>query len=170
MHLSSYGWLYYYYLHFLKLCLSRANDGYNFTMVGQSDAWLSVNIGHRRRLLLDCYCLKHDQNPSYYLRNWELQGKNVDDKHWTPIMIHVDDNTINGPYEIGTWKITTKSNSSNSSSYKDDDSENAVMLPYQYFRIYQTGLAAGNATMLCCGGLELYGTLYVLSKVEALVA
>ena len=39
------------------------------------DSWMSVDLGSKRRLLLNYYCLRHGRSDgSNVLRNWELQA------------------------------------------------------------------------------------------------
>ena len=51
------------------------------------------------------YALMHDQNSSYQVRTWSLQGSN-DGKDWTDVSRHKDDTSLKGTYGKHTFKVS----------------------------------------------------------------
>ena len=107
----------------------------------EADSWMAVDLGEGRALIADHYCLRSDQNPSYTLRHWDLQGSN-DDQVWTTIRRHVNDTSLSiASMSVAAWPI--------------DQAGDAIA--YRHFRIQQTGNNSRGSKYLTCAGIELYG-------------
>jgi len=123
--------------------VGRANDGYCCTD-NRKASYMIVDIGENRRLKPLYYCLKNDGLGMYHvLRNWELQGKVLEDDEWVTLKRHVADVSLtNTAYATAGWKIERSSS------------------VYRYFRIFQYDVNSYGAHNIMCCGIELYGMLY----------
>ena len=57
--------------------VGRSDDGYCNTK-DEPNSWMSVDLGEGRAVVPAHYCLRHDENSSYALRNWALEGKTAE--------------------------------------------------------------------------------------------
>lgn len=121
--------------------VGRTPDGFNFTN-DQAGSWMGVDIGPKRRLIPNHYCLMTDQCPRK-LRTWELQAMvGGENGEWITLRKHEDDESLaEEPHSVAHWPLTVQDET-----------------PYRYFRIVQTGPNSSNSHQLACGGIELYGS------------
>lgn len=112
-------------------------------------SWLSIDLG-RYRVLPHAYMLRHGGNyRADSLRNWDFQGS-VDGKTWIALKRHSNDSTLGGPFAVHTFLL-----------------DKVAPVPYQWFRIIQTGHNSTNHNFLVLSGLELYGELWEKDAWEA---
>jgi hypothetical protein len=105
-------------------------------------SWLSVDLG-RYRVLPHAYMLRHGGNyRADSLRNWDFQGS-IDGKSWVVLKRHSNDPTLSAPFALKTFFL---------------DKNPAV--PFQWFRIIQTGHNSTNHNFLVLSGFELFGELW----------
>lgn len=125
--------------------VGRVPDGFNFTS-DESESWMGVDIGPKRRLIPNYYCIRTDQCPRKMM-NWELQAMVGGDMgEWVTLRRHENDTSLEDePHSVAAWPIPVK-----------DDT------PYRYFRIFQFGKNSSNTHHLACCGMELYGSFVEL--------
>lgn len=105
-------------------------------------SWLSIDLG-RFRVLPHAYMLRHGGNyKADSLRNWDFQGS-TDGKTWVVLKRHSHDNTLSSPFATATFML-----------------DKPATIPYQWFRIIQTGHNSSNHNFLVLSGLELFGELW----------
>ena len=105
------------------------------------NSWMRVDLGAHRTLAVTHYALRHDVNPRYALRNWELQGAHAADGPWTTLRRHDNDPSIETKKGfVAAWPVDGAP-------------------PFRFFRIHQHGKNAGGSDFINCGGIELYGEL-----------
>jgi hypothetical protein len=105
-------------------------------------SWLSINLIHHC-VLPSAYTLRHGGNyRADSLRNWDFQGS-VDGKTWVVLKRHSNDPTLSAPFAVKTFPL-----------------EKAALVPYQWFRIIQTGHNSTNHNFLVLSGFEVYGELW----------
>lgn len=121
--------------------VGRHPDGFNFTN-DQEGSWMGVDIGPKRRLIPNHYCLMTDQCPRK-LRTWELQAMvGGENGEWITLRKHENDDSLTEePHSVAHWPLQLKDET-----------------PFRYFRIVQTGPNSTNSFQLACGGIELYGS------------
>ena len=70
-------------------------------------SWMAVDLGARRRLAVDHYALRNDNNGEYYaLRNWELQGATSMEGPWTTLRAHADDTALRtAAHAEASWAV-----------------------------------------------------------------
>lgn len=107
----------------------------------------------RYRVAPVSYALRHGHNHKRdYLRNWDFQGSN-DGKIWTTLRRHSNDDSLNGPFDVKVFALLSP-----------------PTVPYQYFRIIQTGHnSSGNNFLVLCG-FEVFGELWDVSSSDEIVA
>jgi len=107
------------------------------------DAWMAVDLGPGRSIVLEHYALRNDGCGNDALRCWELHGAQSLNGPWTTLRIHAgpDKALAAQPYAEAIWRI---------------DCDTA----YQCFRILQRS-SHGSETnyAIACAGIELYGWL-----------
>ncbi|KNC51157.1 uncharacterized protein AMSG_06508 [Thecamonas trahens ATCC 50062] len=112
-------------------------------------SWITWDLGHDYSVVPTHYSLRHGGNyKADSLRNWDLQGS-TDGVTWSVLRRHVNDSSLNGPFDTATWPI--------------DD----VSTPYRYFRILQSGHNSSRRNFLLLCGFELYGDLYIRNEAYA---
>lgn len=105
-------------------------------------SWLSVDLG-RFRVLPHAYMLRHGGNyKADSLRNWDFQGS-IDGKVWTVLKRHSHDSSLSSPFATNIFFL-----------------DKPATVPYQWFRIIQTGHNSSNHNFLVLSGLELFGELW----------
>lgn len=105
-------------------------------------SWLSVDLG-RFRVLPHAYMLRHGGNyKADSLRNWDFQGS-IDGKSWVVLKRHSHDSSLSSPFATATFVL-----------------DKPATIPYQWFRIIQTGHNSSNHNFLVLSGLELFGELW----------
>lgn len=105
-------------------------------------SWLSVDLG-RFRVLPHAYMLRHGGNyKADSLRNWDFQGS-TDGKVWVVLKRHSHDTSLSSPFATATFVL-----------------DKPATVPYQWFRIIQTGHNSSNHNFLVLSGLELFGELW----------
>lgn len=97
------------------------------------------------------YSLRHDRDGvDHTLLNWVLEGK-VDDSDtsaWMVLKEHVNDNSLGGGGRATcSWPVA----------------HIGINHSFRYIRIRTTGVNSKGNFYLMCGGIELYGDLYVIS-------
>jgi hypothetical protein len=122
-------------------CQAGGYSGYNIS--GSIDnSWMSVDLGPARRLAVDHYCLRHDQNAGYPLQNWRLEGSN-DTTTWIALKTHTDDRALaTTAHSTAAWPVTPP-----------------TAEKFRHFRVLQFGKNAFGDNRMHCAGIELYGTL-----------
>lgn len=109
----------------------------------EPDAWMAINF-RNRRVKPAHYTLRHYSSwGTEALRNWVLEAS-VDGTSWIPISTHVEDTALLGQGDTQTWAIP----------------QSSKVVPYQHFRIRQTGPNSNAHNYLALSGFEIYGTLY----------
>jgi hypothetical protein len=97
----------------------------------------------RYRVTPLAYALRHGHNHKRdYLRNWDFQGSN-DGKLWTTLRRHSNDDSLNGPFDVKVFALLTP-----------------PAVPYQFFRIIQTGHNSSGNNFLVLSGFEVFGELW----------
>ena len=106
-----------------------------------ANSWMQVDLGQNRTLRPTYYCLRHDNQGNYALRNWRLEGSN-DGQTWTTLRNHANDTTLAAQsMSEANWSV-----------------QNCGVC-YRFFRIFQYGKNSNNNDFLMCAGIELYGDL-----------
>lgn len=105
-----------------------------------------IDLGANRRLSPNYYSLRHDRHTNTFIRNWVLEGKMSEDStdFWVVLKNHVNDTAINGVGATCSWAVTCTDQQS-----------------YRFLRIRVTGPNSNENNYLMCGGIELYGDLYI---------
>ena len=121
---------------------------------------MAVDLGERRSLVLDHYCLRSDGNEKYKPRTWELQGSN-DGQSWQTLRRHEEDDSLSDEsMSIAAWPVDAGGQS------------------FRCFRVLQTGANSfegdvddhgtvdddedENLHHLMLTGIELYGRAHFL--------
>ena len=107
----------------------------------QPDSWFSFDLGARRSLIPNHYCLRHrSPNGNHVMRSWRFEGSN-DGSSWITLRTHQDDTTVPAKANaVGAWSIATGAG-------------------FRYFRLYQTGKNSNDNDHLMCSNIEIYGLL-----------
>lgn len=107
----------------------------------------------RYRVNPTSYALRHGgAHKRDYLRNWDFQGSN-DGKMWTTLRRHSNDDGLNGQFGVKVFSLLMP-----------------PAVPYQYFRIIQTGHnSSGNNFLVLCG-FEVFGELWDTPSSDEMVA
>jgi hypothetical protein len=107
------------------------------------DQWLSIAMLNDDALEVNHYCLRHGgNNGNYRLRSWELQGREGDSADWVALRRHTNDGALaDEGFATAGWAVEGGKGS------------------FSKFRVLMTGPNSGENNLLCCAGLELYGTL-----------
>lgn len=80
------------------------------------------------------------------LRNWVLEGSN-DGRRWEVVMRHVNDTSLNEKGATHTWPIPTQTR-------------------FSKWRIRQTGLNSNKHKYLACSGIEFYGKVFTMKRIN----
>ncbi len=102
-------------------------------------AWVQIQIMDFK-IMPNYYSLRHDKNPTNFLRHWKLEGS-VDGNTWIVLKSHSNDTTLSSSLCAASWAIST-------TQY------------FNYFRITMTGPCSTNARYLLMNGFELYGSIH----------
>ena len=127
--------------------VGRSNDGQCYTN-NEPNSWMSVDLGEGHAVVPTHYCLRHDENSGYVLRNWTLEGKGAGpDDDWQQIRRHDNDQTMAAQaHSVGAWPV--------------DPGGRA----FRHFRIRQHGPnnrgTQNDSNHLMCCGFEVYGELH----------
>ena len=107
-------------------------------------SWMAVDLGAQRQLTLQHYALRNsgEAGGGYALRNWLLEGSQSFDGPWTTLRTHRNDSTLpTRGHAEAAWPIEGNRGA------------------FRCFRVRATGRDAMGSNYMCCGGIELYGTL-----------
>ena len=137
------------------------DDPYQYNQTRSiAQSWMAVDLGERRSLVLDHYCLRSDGNEKYKPRTWELQGSN-DGQSWQTLRRHEEDDSLSDEsMSTAAWPVDAGGQS------------------FRCFRVLQTGANSfegdeddhgtvddaedENLHHLMLTGIELYGRAHFL--------
>jgi hypothetical protein len=118
--------------------MSKPN-GRAFAAENVPNAWVKLDLKSGNSMIVQHYCLRIACG-TYFFRNWNLEGS-LDGNTWTILSRHVDDTSLNGSGATARWTI----------------SDPTLLVPFQFFRIFQTGLDSNGTNYLLIPSIELYG-------------
>ena len=113
-------------------------------------SWMAVDLGAQRQLTLQHYALRNsgEAGGGYAPRNWILEGSQSFDGPWTTLRTHHNDSTLpTRGHAEAAWPVEGNRGA------------------FRCFRVRATGRDAHRSNYLCCGGIELFGTLVDLAGV-----
>ena len=146
---------------FVEHAVDLVDDPYQYNQTRSiAQSWMAVDLGERRSLVLDHYCLRSDGNEKYKPRTWELQGSN-DGQSWQTLRRHEEDDSLSDEsMSIAAWPVDAGGQS------------------FRCFRVLQTGANSfegdeddhgtvddaedENLHHLMLTGIELYGRAHFL--------
>jgi hypothetical protein len=115
----------------------------------QEVAWVAIDLGEGRSLVPNCYCVRHGySSPHFLLRSWNFEGSH-NGRGWKIMKAHKNDSLLRNTkqpqqgFSVAAWEVK------------------GVEKAYRHFRIRMTGKHWSDGHVLCCGGIELYGQLFV---------
>ena len=159
----------------------HAHDGATCNITKRAaNSWMSVDLGGRRRLQLEHYCLRHGgDSGDCRLRKWQLEGSNHDDDDdddgggggaaWTVL----DTRNEKPPslearaFSQAAFKVAwhsreggeTVDGEARARPRGGHPAAAAAAAGFRRFRLVQTGLNSDEYDTMFCAGIELYGTL-----------
>ena len=125
----------------------------------EAGSWMSLGFKEGTTMVVDHYCLRHGDGNHYgctHLRSWRLEGSNDEEEWklrfrgfglglgWKVLKEHTNDQSLNSGYRVASWEVDRKEQGAG----------------FRFFRIIQTGKNSNGRHVLCCAGIELYGTLF----------
>ena len=123
--------------------VERNNQGEFCATSNVSNSWMSVDLGEKMRLVVNHFCIRDNWNCRSKLRNWELQSSE-DGQTWSVLLVQ-NSTAFHTSSSVPTnWPVV-------------ELKQNGA----RFFRILQTGPNSNMNQELVCGGIELYGTLYL---------
>lgn len=135
----------------VKVHTSSVGKGSRATLVDISPAdfwtgdvpssWISIDFGPQRHICPTHYSLRHGGNYNGdFLRTWDLQGS-VDGISWKTIMRHTNDEKLDSPYAVSTWKLP------------------GITESFRFFRVFQSSRNSTKHNFLVLSGFEFFGLL-----------
>lgn len=122
------------------LACDHVNTGYEYLSQNAPNQYWGIQFAANRAFVVTHYAIQtHGQN-FYHLRNWRLQGSH-NGADWTDLDVQAGNTTLNA-----------------SLAWFDQSVVNNT--PWEYLRIFQTGLNSSNNNYLAIGEVEFWGKYY----------